>query len=402
MTRYLIASVTTLALAAAWLLPGPTATEDPVEHFLDTHWAHPIAPQGEPPAAFSSLEASLGAEACAQCHAEQYRDWSRSLHSQALGPGIRWQLRLMGQAQANRCLQCHAPLAEQKALLAREHDWPGAPASEPPAYVPADLGHQGVMCSSCHVREHRRFGPPPAGEVRPVAHDGFSVKAAYEDSRFCATCHQFPDDGPRVNGKLQEDTLAQWQASPWAKKQSCQQCHMPERRHAFRGIHDPEMVRRAVSLTLSVEEAASGPEARVSVANVGAGHHFPTYMVPKAYLRLALVGPDGQQRILAEHTIGWQVDTDITREIADTRIPAGETLTVRRRFPRPADGGWRLEATLSVAPREHYERVFAKALRQADRMDKETADLLRTALTEARATRFEALRIHRDLENGTS
>lgn len=380
--------------AAIWQVlaaAGGLAKEDTVEGFIESHWRHPIAPQGNPPAHFSPLEASLGADSCAACHAEQHRDWKESLHRQALGPGIRWQLRLMDQGQANRCLRCHAPLAEQKALLALEHGWPNAPATASPAHVPANLGHQGITCASCHVRDHQRFGPPPRKAPRPEAHGGFQVRAAYEDSRFCATCHQFPDDGPRINGKLQEDTLAQWRASPWAQKKTCQQCHMPDRRHEFRGIHDPQMVRKAVKVELELVETAAGPEARATVANAGAGHHFPTYMVPKVYLDLALVGPDGQREPLARRIIGWQVDTAITREIADTRIPAGERIGLRQPFRRPDGEGWAVEATLSVAPREHYERVYETALQQADRMDGQTLQLLREALEEARNSRFQAV-----------
>ena len=82
----LLAAAATAAAWQPWNPDRPPATEESVERFLDQHWAHPIAPQGNPPAAFSPLEASLSAQACAQCHPDQHRDWSRSLHSRALGP----------------------------------------------------------------------------------------------------------------------------------------------------------------------------------------------------------------------------------------------------------------------------------------------------------------------------
>ncbi len=402
MKRLLIGATALLVtIAGGWFGSSSISMEGEVESFLDQHWADPIAPQGGPPAAFSPLEASLGAEACAHCHPEQHRDWSQSLHSRALGPGILWQLRLMDQEAANRCLRCHAPLAEQKALLARELGWPNAPAGDLPAYVPPELGHQGVMCSSCHLRGHRRFGPPPREGAREPAHAGFEVSGAYQDSRFCATCHQFPEDGGRINGKLKEDTLAQWRASPWAGEKSCQQCHMPERRHEFRGIHDPDMVRRAVELTLEITSNGEvGLMADIALGNVGAGHHFPTYMVPKAYLRLSLVDPKGQRRRLTERVIGWQVDTAITRELADTRLPAGEWLRLRQPLEQPLEAGWAVEAVLTVAPAEHYERTYIDMLKQADKMDAETLRLLRQALSDARETRFEALRLRQELPGG--
>ncbi len=376
------------------------SAEDPVDTFLSNHWNHPLPTQGAPAAGSSALEASLGAAACAQCHADQWEAWRSSLHSRAMGPGIQWQLRLMDQAQGNRCLRCHAPLAEQKALVALERGWSAAPQRPRPDYIPADLHRQGVACAVCHVREHQRFGPParPQNGLKGTAHNGFTANEAFGDSRFCATCHQFPDDGPRLAGKLQEDTFAQWRASPFAGKQSCQQCHMPDRQHLFKGVHDPATVRAAVNVDLVPFRDNGRGAVRVTVTNVGAGHHFPTYMVPKVYVRLSLHGPDGETQPLGEEVIGWGADVGITRELFDTRIPAGGRLEFERGFPLPQTTGWRIAAQLHVAPREHYERVFAHSLGQADRMDALTVAELRRALEEARQTRFEALSVSRSLD----
>lgn len=142
-----------------WLLVDSSrsrTTQSSVRQFLDTHWQHPLAPQGDPPAEFTPVEASLAPGDCGQCHTDQYRDWSSSLHHQTMGPGIQWQFDLMAPAEANRCLRCHAPLAEQKALVARSRDWPNAPAAPPPDYVPRILRSRGwsvppVMCESIAV-----------------------------------------------------------------------------------------------------------------------------------------------------------------------------------------------------------------------------------------------------------
>ena len=94
------------------------------------------------------------------------------------------------------------------------------------------------MCAGTSASGRRRGGE--VAEDGP--HGGFTVSKAFEDSRFCAHCHQFPDDGPRIAGKLQEDTYQQWLASDYARqdagKQTCQSCHMPDRKHLWRGIHD--------------------------------------------------------------------------------------------------------------------------------------------------------------------
>jgi len=390
--RWALLAIALLVLAGC----GKTQQAVSVEAFLERHWADPLPPQGALPPTFSPLEASLSPSACGQCHAEQYQAWRTSLHSRAVGPGLLWQLKLMDQEQGNRCLRCHAPLAEQKALFALEHGWPNAPKQAPPGYVEAGLGHQGLVCAACHVRGHQRFGPPArSGTVtKDGPHGGFTASTAFQDSRFCAHCHQFPDDGPRIAGKLQEDTYRQWQASPQAREQHCQSCHMPDRKHLWRGIHDREMTRRAVAVALTLADLGDGRyEARARVRNVGAGHHFPTYMVPKVELILVRIAADGARRELGRDVIGWTVDTGITREISDTRIPAGASREFRRAFTAPRGKDWRVELVMRVRPGEHYERIYRDSLTRGDRLPPAALPQLRAALHEVQAAEYELLRV---------
>ncbi|MBK6742366.1 MAG: hypothetical protein IPG66_05050 [Hydrogenophilales bacterium] len=139
---------------------GKPAPPQDIDAFLAQHWNDPVPAQGDPPNSFSAIEASLDPKACGSCHTEQYQQWQNALHSHTMGPGIRWQFELLGQNETNRCLRCHAPLAEQKALVARQMGWPNAPAAALPDYVPADLADTGLSCAACHVRGHQRFGPP--------------------------------------------------------------------------------------------------------------------------------------------------------------------------------------------------------------------------------------------------
>ncbi|MEJ2691825.1 MAG: multiheme c-type cytochrome [Candidatus Thiodiazotropha sp.] len=371
-----------------------------IDEFLDRHWQRPIAPQGDLPSGFTGQEGALAPAECGSCHPQQWRDWRTSLHSRAVGAGLMWQLHLMDQAQANQCLDCHAPLAEQKALLALHFDWPGAPPRPPPAYVDEGLALQGLVCAACHVRKHRRFGPEPrtepAGGRQP--HGGFIAQKAFSDSRFCAACHQFPQQGPRVNGKLQEDTYAQWLASPAAADgRQCQACHMPERRHFWRGIHDPEMVRSGVRAELDVEPVEGRFRITASLSNVDVGHLFPTYMVPKVVMTLNQLLPDGEAIQLGQSTIGWQVNADLNHELADTRIAPGD----RHRLQAWIDNAsGTVVLNVAVIPREHYERMFQQMLKQSDKLSPAAVEWLETAYAEARAARYDLLSLHKPLPTG--
>jgi hypothetical protein len=373
---------------AANYLPSPPPVGDTIDQFLQQHWKHPLPPQGTPPAQFSHSEASLDPQQCGGCHVTQFNDWKQSLHSKTMGPGILWQLRLMNQEQANSCLNCHAPLAEQKALLAMEHQWPNSPTSAPPDYVSPQLGHEGLTCAACHVRQHQRFGPEPQKKItaETLPHNGFTVSPAFEDSRFCSSCHQFPDDGPRTAGKLREDTLQQWQASQYPNKnQQCQSCHMPDRKHQWQGIHSPAMVQSALTFSFTRQ----GDQITTAITNSGAGHHFPTYMVPKVIIQLFLVSATHERRQFGEDIIGWQVDVSLAQEIFDTRIPAGKTRQFSATLPADSEPQDTIELRVLVQPREHYERTFLSVLEQADKLDATTLTLLQSAYQEAAATHFE-------------
>ncbi|WP_374679838.1 multiheme c-type cytochrome [Hydrocarboniphaga effusa] len=395
----LLIVVGVVGVGAAWrLLPGTPS--DPAGEFLARHWQKPLAAQGAPPANFSALEASLDPRNCGQCHVAQFESWKQSLHSQTMGAGMLWQLQMMPQDDANPCFDCHAPLAEQKALMARSHHWPAAPATAPPAYVPQTLGHDGLVCAACHVREHARFGPPSKSASTPspgqTPHGGFTASSAFEDSRFCATCHQFPDDGPRTANKLREDTLNQWRQSRYAAEgRSCQSCHMPDREHRWPGIHSPEMVRSALSTRIEVD--AQG-QVSASVTNTGAGHSVPTYMVPKLHIELWLIeasSPLGTR--LAQDTIGWDVDVSLQHENFDTRLAPGASRVLHATLPALVPNGARLELRAEVAPREHYERSFESMLPRSAGMKPDARRLLEQAIDEARATRYSLVLQRQDL-----
>ncbi|MBA7466455.1 hypothetical protein ES707_01639 [subsurface metagenome] len=63
-----------------------------------------------------------------------------------------------------------------------------------------------------------------------------------------------------------ENTLVEWEQSPAARNgMTCQSCHMPQRRHLWRGIHDPDMVRSG----LTPEFVAEADAARFRLTSTG-------------------------------------------------------------------------------------------------------------------------------------
>jgi hypothetical protein len=172
---------------------------------------------------------------------------------------------------------------------------------------------------------------------------------------------------------------------------------MPDRRHLWRGIHDPEMVRRALNVDLKVVRKSEEKfEALVVFTNIGVGHHFPTYLVPEVKAELYLIGTGGAERqLLTRRVIGRLTDIALKRELADTRIPAGKSLSFGVDFPSPRSRDASVELRITVAPKAFYERVFARTLGEAARLPAAAVTQLREALADARASRFTLYRIRR-------
>ncbi len=166
---------------------------------------------------------------------------------------------------------------------------------------------------------------------------------------------------------------------------------MPDRRHRWRGIHEPEMVKSGVRVNLALERPRYRPgqrvRATVTVSSVGVGHYFPTYVTPQVVVRALLVGPDGEPipKTAKEGVIGRQVPLDLSREIADTRIPPGGRFLLRydRALDRP---GLSLRVTVTVYPDHFYTGFFSVLLETGAGADE---DLIRAALEATRRSPFE-------------
>ncbi|MDZ4145055.1 MAG: multiheme c-type cytochrome [Burkholderiales bacterium] len=367
----------TPAMRAAAPASDTPAARAAIDAFLQSHWARPADGSGIRASGPGLEGAALDVAACAACHPAQFADWRHSLHSRAMGPGVAGQLVTMvaaDPASGESCTRCHAPLAEQTRSLEKSvRSRPPATATTPSAGTPADRLHErGLMCASCHVRNGQVFGPPRrdgstpgAGETASALHR-WSASTAFESSRFCATCHQFEPDGFALNGKLLENTLNEWQASRYAREGvSCQSCHMPDRRHLWRGIHDPDMVRRALTIEVTRPTPADGGlAAHLRIRNTGAGHFFPTYVTPRVFVQAYQQDRDGRElpATRQQWTIARDVKLDLSAEIADTRIPPDGQAEFDYRAPRHA-GAATLVLRLWVEPdafyREFYESLLA-------------------------------------------
>jgi hypothetical protein len=370
-------------------------TSDAVTTFLQRHWQVPVPLQGAPPQSYSDLEASLHPKECGICHPQQFQDWQTSLHSRSMGPGIYGQLVDMESDPATYtlCATCHTPLQEQIPFVERDATY------QPNPKFDKTLQHAGLVCAACHVRQHQRFGPPRRPELPAIPpgtqlpHGGFTVSPAYQQSAFCKPCHQFEPDGFGLNGKLLENTYEEWRQSRYAAEgQTCQTCHMPDRRHLWRGIHDPEMVRAAMTVKIEPNAASYAPgdqmRTAISVTNSGAGHYFPTYVTPKLFIRAQLL--DAQDKVIdataQEAVIGREVTLNLSEEVYDTRIPPDGSYTVEYEQVIPT-GAETLRVRIVVHPDHFYRRFFEAVLQDGGGKGRKQ---LQDALRRAEASPFTA------------
>lgn len=363
------------------------------EQWAVRHWRTPIPPQGEAPADYVPRARSLAPKDCGACHPQQYADWQESLHSRTMGPGVVGQFPGMHAASANQCRSCHAPMSEQYPMLRNDQGRLGENPRHDPALEAAGLG-----CAACHVRRHRRYGPPLREGKTGQSHlvHGEPVRTPYfEAAEFCKTCHQHATSAFKVAGRPVENTYREWLDSPYAEQgRTCQDCHMPDRRHRWKGIHDRDMTRQAVTLGVTVngEPVGAGNEpvriapgeplsARLTLRNTGAGHAFPTYTTPAVFLKAAFRDADGRALPghYEEHVIQRRLDTTTnpwTQEF-DTRVMPGEaaTLTFSRTVPAAARD---LYLWVWVEPDHFYTGFFRARLQGGG--DFRGADRLREAL----------------------
>lgn len=262
-------------------------------------------------------EALLDPTNCLPCHAEQFREWSGSMHAYAgedpvfLAMNQRMQRETNGQA-GDFCVGCHAPVAVRLGLTKD-----GLNLSQLPAYA------RGVTCYFCHATDavegtHNNplrlandgamrgpFSDPAPSAPHRARYSPLHDREAPESSTLCGGCH----DVVTPHGAHIERTFAEWKASLYAKpgQLSCGKCHMTGRQGlaadadgvGVRLVHDHSMPAVDIALTpfpemeaqraavqafldqtliaeLCVKQTPTGITADVTLDNAFAGHGFPS------------------------------------------------------------------------------------------------------------------------------
>lgn len=307
-----------LFLVLIALLPASTLCQTARNTDRATYWDTPVPRQKPAPPA---------PETCGACHTDKYSEWSGSRHAHAFSPGLLGQIIDYHEADAGDCLNCHAPLAEQQEPLLQSNL--ETLATDMKGHRPVLLAQHGVFCAACHLRDGVLNIPSATpAQFSTDAHLRVRYEPLLRDSRFCASCHQF-DTATAVNGKPLQDTYREWLESPFAEQGiSCQHCHMPDRAHLFRGIHDPEMVRQG--LTITTQTSDTSMDLIVRPTNIG--HRFPTYSVARVRLTGTLLDSEDRpipgkdhEKVIQRHMM---VDDGRWIELSDTRLKPGESVTL--------------------------------------------------------------------------
>ena len=159
---------------------------------------------------------------------------------------------------------------------------------------------------------------------------------------------------------------------------------MPDRRHLWRGIHDPDMVASG----LTPRFTADARRARFELTNSGIGHAFPTYVTPKAAMNAVALDAQGRPRpeTAVSHVIQRRVvsENDTWIEKSDTRLLPGETAAL----DIPWGDARRVRIWLEVHPDDFYDHdVYDELLRLLPK-GSPAARLIAVADGQARESRF--------------
>lgn len=310
---------------------------------------------------------SLSAESCGGCHIEIYEEWRTSMHSQAyVDPQFQAYFKKDGRLWV--CLNCHTPLTEQQEFLVKDLRLGSVyrPVLMKNPDFDAELREEGLTCAACHVRDGIVYGPY---EIDDAPHST-RYDPSFRTAEFCLKCKDAPGNTRTILNSRLCNTGLDWRAGPYAAQGViCQDCHMPrverplvqdeheERdgktrvfpvrltgRHLWRGAHDPEMLKSAVTVKLEAPDQPLSPGEEttlyLNITNSGAGHELPT-VDPGRYVEIVFEARSGQGRMLKRESyrIGRNIIwAPVLIELSDDRLGPLESRLFEFSFQAPEDG----------------------------------------------------------------
>jgi len=163
---------------------------------------------------------------------------------------------------------------------------------------------------------------------------------------------------------------------------------MPERRHLWKGIHDPEMVKDGVSVeTKASRDHNDRVHAVIKVTNKAVGHKFPSYVTPKVFVYGAFLNPQGNvlEDTIQEAVIGWDARPigGQWQEIFDTRVEPGKSFEHSFTWHRVPPEARKLRTWIEVHPDHFYHAHFYPAYLKFDSLSPEGRKLIERALEES-------------------
>ncbi|RMD94440.1 MAG: hypothetical protein D6814_14530, partial [Calditrichaeota bacterium] len=305
------------------------------------HWEQAIPQQPVP----DGID-GLSAQACGECHVDNYREWKQSIHADAW-VDLQFQNEIRKPNSPYVCRNCHTPLQNQQEYIVTGliNGDVFRPVKKPNPDFDPELKQEAITCAVCHVRDGVIIGRRGNLDApHPV-----KVDTVHLSEKLCFRCHNVAEVvTPTLVCAF--ETGNEWQEGPYSKLgTTCITCHMPkvyrplvedgpERwtvRHTFVGSGIPKFPGKPQNrefyvpgLDLQAEPTlpsfATGDTAYaiVRIRNSRAGHQLPTGD-PERFITLTMQFLDRKGSVLKEHTerIGetWEW-YPVARKIADNSI----------------------------------------------------------------------------------
>ncbi|MBI4539178.1 MAG: hypothetical protein HY704_06700 [Gemmatimonadetes bacterium] len=311
------------------------------------HFERPI-PVTTPPQGLRSLSAAL----CGGCHSAIYQEWADSRHAKAWSdPYFQVDFAFDGSQQI--CLNCHTPLQNQQEhlVLGFRDRAKFEPILAPNEAFDGALRNEGVTCAVCHVKDGVIIGP--YGDTA-AAHSTRRDSAMTDGIGACQRCHVVSGNRWDTFYRIPPCGTVAEITEGTAGRIHCTTCHMPGverpvwnggqprsgRRHLWRGGQDPEAVRRALVVRVSVTaDGRSRMTASIRLANAGAAHYLPTG-TPDRHLTVDVRVTDRDGTVLKarthtlRRTIMWR---PFIVDLWDTRLASGAERTYTFTYRRDSD-----------------------------------------------------------------